>query len=678
MKQSLGSFINLNRTSLMILGLVLGIAGFGTIAWNVGAQNGRSDAGWTQEEIEARAATVAARMAADEQSNGEKLAVPTIDSPAATFNADPGSLGPIPDSPAGGTVCGDYTALPRDVTFTVTGMTAPLTDVRVSFQTGAPVHTWVTDLRVSLRAPGGAPEHLIFSQTGSTTPDGCGSGDDIPNIYNFFDTAPAAPTWWAHVAATGTVVPGGDFRTSTTGGVVGGGANTLMTPTFAGLSAGQINGTWTLRVLDGGAGDTGSISAATLTLTAAAGTPTPTNTPTATPTNTPTATPTATPVGTATPTNTPTATPTATPAGTATPTATPTVTPTPPPGSCAAASTTLYAYDFTNISLVRFNAATPGTFTLNNPIVGLGATEFLTGIDFRPANGNIYGVASNNAGTFTRTVAVNFSGQLVNVGADLPGTADVFFGVDFNPVPDRIRVIGDADTSRRLNPDNGALAGTDTALAYVAGDPGFGANPNVVHVAYTNSQAGATLTTLYGIDSNRDVLVRIGGPDGTPSPNTGQLTTIGPLGVDVTSFGGFDIQPGTNTAYAALRSGGVQRLYTIDLATGAATLIGAIGGGANSIDGLTVAPCVTAAGVEVSGRVLTPDGRGLRNATVLMTDGSGAVRTATTSTFGYYRFDDVEVGGSYVMAVESRRYRFAPRVVQVFDNLSDLDFAGQE
>ncbi|MEQ1644326.1 MAG: DUF4394 domain-containing protein, partial [Pyrinomonadaceae bacterium] len=203
-------------------------------------------------------------------------------------------------------------------------------------------------------------------------------------------------------------------------------------------------------------------------------------------------------------------------------------------------------------------------------------------------------------------------------------------------------------------------------------------SPNIVHVAYSNSQAGATLTTLYGIDAGRDTLVRIGGVDGTPSPNTGQVNTIGPLGVNATSFGGFDIQPFTNIAYAALRVGGIQQLYSINLATGAATLVGNIGDGNNVIDGFTIAPCSTAAGVEVSGRVLTPDGRGLRNAVVSMTDSSGAVRTATTSTFGYYRFDDVSAGDSYVMSVTSRRYRFAPRVVQVFDNLADVDFTGQE
>ena len=207
-------------------------------------------------------------------------------------------------------------------------------------------------------------------------------------------------------------------------------------------------------------------------------------------------------------------------------------------------------------------------------------------------------------------------------------------------------------------------------------------NPNVVHVAYTNSQAGATLTTLYGIDTGTDTLVRIGGPDGTPSPNTGLLTTIGPLGVDATSFGGFDIQPFTNIAYAALRTGPAgattQKLYSINLATGAATLLGTIGNGTNVIDGFTIAPCSTAAGVEVSGRVITPDGRGLRNAVVSMTDGSGVTRTATTSTFGYYQFNDVSVGETFVMSVASRRYRFSPRTVQVLDSLADVDFIGQE
>ena len=93
--------------------------------------------------------------------------------------------------------------------------------------------------------------------------------------------------------------------------------------------------------------------------------------------------------------------------------------------------------------------------------------------------------------------------------------------------------------------------------------------------------------------------------------------------------------------------------------------------------GLELLPA-TAAGVEITGRVMTPDGRGLRNAIVSMTDSQGVTRTATTSSFGYYRFEDVEVGATYVVAVQSRRFRFAPRIVQVFDALTDVDFTGLE
>ncbi len=77
----------------------------------------------------------------------------------------------------------------------------------------------------------------------------------------------------------------------------------------------------------------------------------------------------------------------------------------------------------------------------------------------------------------------------------------------------------------------------------------------------------------------------------TINPNAGQLNTIGALGVDTSDFTGFDIftLAGVNTAYASLTTaGGGAGLYTINLATGAATLIGAING--QALDGLAVAP----------------------------------------------------------------------------------------
>ena len=82
----------------------------------------------------------------------------------------------------------------------------------------------------------------------------------------------------------------------------------------------------------------------------------------------------------------------------------------------------------------------------------------------------------------------------------------------------------------------------------------------------------------------------------------------------------------------------------------------------------------TAAEASVSGRVLTANGRGLRNARVTITDGNGNSRNAVTSSFGYYEFTGVAAGESYVVAVTSKLYRYAPRAVSVQDDVTDMDF----
>ncbi len=82
--------------------------------------------------------------------------------------------------------------------------------------------------------------------------------------------------------------------------------------------------------------------------------------------------------------------------------------------------------------------------------------------------------------------------------------------------------------------------------------------------------------------------------------------------------------------------------------------------------------------VTVSGRVLTSDLRGLRNASVSMTDSNGVVRTATTSSFGFFSFADVAGGQAYTFRVASRLFRFGARTVTVTDNLTLPDFIGLE
>lgn len=81
-----------------------------------------------------------------------------------------------------------------------------------------------------------------------------------------------------------------------------------------------------------------------------------------------------------------------------------------------------------------------------------------------------------------------------------------------------------------------------------------------------------------------------------------------------------------------------------------------------------------AAGVPISGRVATQNGIGISRARVSLTGSNGETRTIQTNAFGYYQFEDIEVGGTYTIQVVSKRYTFAPRVIEVFDEVSGLDF----
>jgi hypothetical protein len=152
----------------------------------------------------------------------------------------------------------------------------------------------------------------------------------------------------------------------------------------------------------------------------------------------------------------------------------------PTPSVHAADGSTMFAISSTN-ALLRFDSGAPGTILSTTAISGLQAGENLLGIDFRPANGQLYGVGSTS-----RVYTIDLiSGVATQVGTGpFPGSlVGTNFGVAFNSVPDRIRVVSDADQNLRLNPNDGTLAGTDGALTYAASDLNAGANPNIVGVA---------------------------------------------------------------------------------------------------------------------------------------------------------------------------------------------------
>jgi hypothetical protein len=241
-------------------------------------------------------------------------------------------------------------------------------------------------------------------------------------------------------------------------------------------------------------------------------------------------------------------------------------------------------------AIVGFNERAPQAILSDATVTGLQPGESLLGIDFRPANGVLYGVGSSN-----RLYAIDpVTGAASQVGSGqfpvgvTPGAA----GFDFNPTVDRIRFVNQAGQNARLNPDTGAVVDTDTLtggiqldgnLAYAAGDRNFGNSPGVASAAYVNNLPGAASTTLFAIDSNLDVLVR------QEPPNNGVLNTIGSLGVDAGTVLGFDVRSvgGNETALAAIEVGGVSSLYNINLTTGQASIVGKIGDG-RSIKGLAL------------------------------------------------------------------------------------------
>src|SRR5262249_29552696 len=240
-----------------------------------------------------------------------------------------------------------------------------------------------------------------------------------------------------------------------------------------------------------------------------------------------------------------------------------------------------------NNQLLQFSASAPNAIISATTVKGLNAGDSLVGIDYRPATGQLYALAVNGASGRLYTInPLTGAANAVGAGFTLPQSAGAGagkdYGFDFNPTVDRIRVVADSRDHFRLHPDTGAVAGTDLGLSKGA---------VITGAAYDRNFAGSKMTTLYAIDPNADQLVTIGGIDSSPSPNGGVVRPVGPLGVNAANDVGFDITVGAQgSAYASLTVNGKPGFYTIDLKTGAATLVGIIGNGGVAIKDIAAAP----------------------------------------------------------------------------------------
>lgn len=187
--------------------------------------------------------------------------------------------------------------------------------------------------------------------------------------------------------------------------------------------------------------------------------------------------------------------------------------------------------------------------------VEVSGVDSLLGIDVRPADGMLYGVAPDGT-VVTIDPATGESTEKSTLSETLP--EGVTASVDFNPAADRLRLVGSDGTNHRANVDDGSVT-VDGSLAFDPADANADATSNVVAVAYTNSYGMPESTAMYDIDTNLGLLQQT-------APNDGVLATRGALGIDATDTYAFDVATDAdmvNIAY--LIAGSV--LYTVNLET---------------------------------------------------------------------------------------------------------------
>jgi len=88
----------------------------------------------------------------------------------------------------------------------------------------------------------------------------------------------------------------------------------------------------------------------------------------------------------------------------------------------------------------------------------------------------------------------------------------------------------------------------------------------------------------------------------------------------------------------------------------------------------------TAAAVSVSGRISTAGGNGISNVVITLTDSNGNIRTTRSSTFGYYQFDEIEAGETYIISVVSKRFSFSQpsQIISTIEDAVNVDFIAEE
>ena len=464
-------------------------------------------------------------------------------------------------------------------------------------------------------------------------------------------------------------------------------------------------------------------------------TPTPTSTSTFTPTFTPSNTATATSTASFTPTNSSTATftPTFTATNTATPTFTPSNTSTATPtstftGTATSSSTATATPTAASVS-IQFSSPTYKEDESQTAVITITRTGDLSGtntITFSTANGTAVGgpacVAPPSSGPdyVSLTQSVTFNPNDTSKTVNIPLCGDGIIEPD--------ETVNLTLTGANIGtPGTAVLTINDTATSYLNPskifiNQGGAANafPSTITVATGPNIIGSMRLTLYDMSANipdnadfllvgpsgQRLFIIMANAGGTAAGGPVTLTFIDTAGQVVpdngpwmtgdfepTSYGtvnnfpapappGPYNLPGSTTGgtgpqtlsgnFVGMNANGIWSLYVRDDTVSTGPVVGSIAGGW----GLEFLGS-TAASASVSGRIMTADGLGIRNARVVITGNSLVEpRVAITGSFGWFSIDGLRTGETYVVTVNSQRYTFntPSRVISLIDNVVDADF----
>jgi hypothetical protein len=226
-------------------------------------------------------------------------------------------------------------------------------------------------------------------------------------------------------------------------------------------------------------------------------------------------------------------------------------------------------------ALVRIDSETRRA---SAPVRVTGADGRLLGIDQRPQDGRLYGVTERGQ-IVTIDPATGRATQVsrLNMPIESGGRAVM----DFNPVANRLRLMGMSGVNFRVNVDTGEVA-RDGQLKYQQGSPMAESAPRITAGAYTNSvappanapamgQPGAPTTALYTIDT------LLGTYNLQAPPNDGVQQVRGMVGTSLPPGTSFDIltdAQGGNTGFVLAGN----TLNRINLENGSLTALGAVQG----------------------------------------------------------------------------------------------------